>query len=104
MNRYLLTGIAISAILATALTTLSVSGTAFAAEGFGRGCGVGGGSPNNPDPCDISDAEIGGGGFGGRIGDEKGGGGGGAGIGDQHCGSGAGGLNDETHSGGGGSC
>jgi hypothetical protein len=81
-----------------------MSGTALAKEGFGRGCGVGGGSPNNPDPCDISDAIIGGGGFGGRIGDEKGGGGGGAGIGDQHCGSGAGGLNDETHSGGGGSC
>ena len=112
MKRLMLT-VAMSAILATSLgqvTMWGMSGTAFAkpdpnpAQGFGRGCGVGGGSPNNPDPCDISDAQIGGGGFGGRIGDEKGGGGGGAGIGDQHCGSGAGGLNDETHSGGGGSC
>jgi hypothetical protein len=86
-----------------------MSATAFAAEGFGRGCGVGGGSPNNPSgPCGGADGPSPGGlGFGGRLGDEKGGGGGGGGFGDLHCGEGAGGTNveeDPEHNGGGGSC
>ena len=87
----------------------SMSGTAFAkpdpnpAQGFGSGCGVGGGSPDDVADCgDPGTPSTGGLGVGGRLGDEKGGG-----FGDLHCGEGAGGTNveeDPEHNGGGGSC
>jgi hypothetical protein len=93
--RYFFTGTIIAAILTTAiLMTFSLTETAFAKEGSGGGCGVGGCGGVGGSGSHFT------GGFGGGGSDN--GDGFGQGVGDSHCGTGSGGHNGEHH--GGGSC
>lgn len=85
--------------LVTALSMISQQ-TAFAANGFGFGCGKGGCSPNFGG---SGSGFTGGFGEGGRA-DGSGGFGGGQGTGSSHCGGGSGGSGTSGFNHGGGSC